>query len=103
MNEPEIKNPLSTPEEHEKLVLGLKEDTQKALKEARKWKDAFDKKEKDLAESERKKRSLAENVEALKSENVRQRKIELNQKETKNKNAVLEHFQKLQEQKGGNY
>ena len=103
MNDIEIKNPLSTPEEHEKLVLGLKEDTQKALKEAKKWKDAFVKKEQDLAESERKNRSLAENVEALKSENVRQRRIELDQKETKNKNAVLEHFQKLQGQKGGNY
>ena len=38
----EIKNPLSTPEEHEKL----KEDNQKALKDAKKWKDAFVKKSK---------------------------------------------------------
>jgi len=36
MNDQENKNPLSTPEEHEKLVLGLKEDTQKALNEAKK-------------------------------------------------------------------
>jgi hypothetical protein len=96
----EIKNPLSTPEEHEKLVLGLKEDTQKALKEAKKWKDAFVKKEQELAESERQNRGLAENVEALKSENVRQRKIELNQKETKATNDFKTEYIKLQEQKG---
>ena len=101
MNDQENKNPLSTPEEHEKLVLGLKEDTQKALQEAKKWKDAFVKKEQDLAETERKLRQSEEDKEALRTENLKQRRIELNQKQNKNKNAVLEHFQKLQAQKGG--
>ena len=100
-NNQENQNPLSTPEEHEKLVLGLKEDTQKALQEAKKWKDAFVKKEQDLAETERKLRQSEEDKEALRTENLKQRRIELDQKETKNKNKFLEHFQTLQTQKGG--
>jgi hypothetical protein len=42
----------------------------------------------------------------LRTENLKQRRIELGQKQNKNKNAVLEHFQKLQEAKqsqGGKY
>jgi hypothetical protein len=100
MNDQENKNPLSTPEEHEKLVLGLKEDTQKALKEAKKWKDAFVKKDQDLAETERKLRQSEEDKEALRSENLKQRRIELGQKETKQKNDFKTEFIKAQEQKG---
>ena len=100
MNETEIKNPLSTPEEHEKLVLDLKADTKKALEEAKKWKNSYVKKEQELADSERQKRSLEENLEALRSENAKQRRIELDQKEVKEQNDFKTEFIKLQEQKG---
>ena len=97
MNENQSKNPLNNNEEHEKLVLGLKQDIQEALKEAKKWQGSYVKVEQALAEVERKNRQLEEEKEALKRENHRQRRIELDQKETKNKNQALELFtQKLQ-------
>ncbi|RHZ35764.1 hypothetical protein [endosymbiont GvMRE of Glomus versiforme] len=96
MNENNQQNPLANSEEHEKLVLGLKQDIQDALAEAKKWQGSYIKIEQSLAETERKNRTLEEEKEALKRENLRQRKIELNQKETKNKNEFLEHFQRLQ-------
>ena len=95
----QIKNPLSTPEEHEKLVLDLKQDIQQALAEAKKWQNSYVKKEQELADSERKNRSLEESIEALKAENVRQRKIELDQKSTKETNDFLTEFNKLQSAK----
>jgi len=53
--------------------------------------------EQSLAETERKNRTLEEEKEALKRENLRQRKIDLDQKETKQKNQTLALFtQKFQ-------
>jgi hypothetical protein len=90
-------NPLQNSEEHEKLVLGLKQDIQNALDEAKKWQGSYVKTEQVLAETERKLRQSEEDKEALKRENHRQRRIELDTKETKNKNQALELFtQKFQ-------
>ena len=96
MNENQSKNPLNNNEEHEKLVLDLKQDIQNALNEAKKWQGSYIKIEQALAEEERKSRTLEAKKEALKLENAKQRRIELDQKETKNKNQALELFtQKL--------
>ena len=96
MNENQSKNPLNNNEEHEKLVLDLKQDIQNALTDRDKWKGSYVKVEQTLAETERKLRQTEEEKEALKRENHRQRRIELDQKETKNKNQALELFtQKL--------
>lgn len=95
-------NPLANSEEHEKLVLDLKQDIQNALHEAKKWQGSYIKIEQALAESERQNRTLEAEKEALKLENAKQRRIELETKETKNKNETLALFeQKFQAKLGG--
>ena len=92
MNENQSKNPLNNNEEHEKLVLDLKQDIQNALNEAKKWQGSYIKIEQALAEEERKSRTLEAKKEALKLENAKQRRIELDQKETKQSNDTLSLF-----------
>ena len=94
MNETTEKTtPLQNSEEHEKLVLDLKQDIKKALEEAKKWQGSYIKIEQALAEEERKTRTLQAEKEALKLENAKQRRIELETKETKNKNDTLALFE----------
>ncbi|CAH1764425.1 20233_t:CDS:2 [Entrophospora sp. SA101] len=88
-NTNETKNPLNNNEEHEKLVLDLKQDIQNALTDRDKWKGSYVKVEQTLAETERKLRQTEEEKESLKRENHRQRRIELDQKETKQGNEFL--------------
>ena len=98
MNNTEPKTtPLKNSEEHEKLVLDLKQDIQNALHEAKKWQGSYIKIEQALAEEERKTRTLEAEKESLKLENAKQRRIELESKETKQKNDTLDLFtQKFQ-------
>ena len=101
-NSNEIKNPLNNNEEHEKLVLDLKQDIQNALTDRDKWKGSYVKVEQTLAETERRLRQTEEEKEALKRENHRQRRIELDQKETKQGNEFLTTLtQKLDAKIGG--
>jgi len=103
MNNPnETQNPLNNNEEHEKLVLDLKQDIQNALTDRDKWKGSYVKVEQTLAETERKLRQTEEEKEALKRENHRQRRIELDQKETKQTSEFLTTLtQKLDAKIGG--
>ena len=74
-------------------MLDLKQDIKKALEEAKKWQGSYIKIEQALAEEERKTRTLQAEKEALKLENAKQRRIELETKETKNKNDTLALFE----------
>ena len=98
MNQNEEKiTPLQNSEDHEKLVLDLKQDIQNAVKEAKSWQGSYIKIEQALAEEERKNRTLQAEKEALKLENAKQRRIELDTKETKQKNDTIALFtQKFQ-------
>lgn len=92
-------NPLDTPQDHDKLVLELKTEIQQWKDKAEEWKNAKVKTETDLFNEERKNARLNEENEELKQENMRQRRIDLDKKVTKNKNEFLEKFQELQANK----
>jgi hypothetical protein len=96
MNETQNQNPLSNQEEMDKLILELKTELSQEKQKAETWKNGKIKTEQSLFEKERVISRLQEDVETLKRENLAQRRIELDHKETKNKNQTLELFtQKL--------
>jgi len=97
MNENQTKNPLNNEQDLEKLILDLKTEIQTQEQEVKTWQNGKIKTEQILFEKEREISRLKEDIEALRRENHRQRRIDLEQKETKNKNQALELFtQKLQ-------
>ncbi len=97
MNNTETNHPLNNEQDLEKLILDLKTEIQTKEQEVKTWQNGKIKTEQTLFEKEREISRLKEDIEALKRENHRQRRIELDQKETKNKNQALELFtQKLQ-------
>ena len=100
---PNPNNPLNNEQDLEKLILDLKTEIHSKSQEIETWKNGKIKTEQALFEIERKNARLQEDIEALKRENLRQRRIELESQETKQKNDTLALFeQKLQAKMGGN-
>ncbi|RHZ35795.1 hypothetical protein [endosymbiont GvMRE of Glomus versiforme] len=91
--------PIKNSEDLEKLILDLKTEIQTKNQEIETWKNGKIKTEQSLFEKERENTRLQQDIDALKRENHRQRRIDLDQKETKNKNEFLTEFTKLQQAK----
>lgn len=102
MNNTETKNPLNNEQDLEKLILDLKTEIQTKEQEVKTWQNGKIKTEQALFEAERTIARLEEDKEALKRENHRQRRIELDQKETKQSNEFLTNLtQRLDAKIGG--
>jgi len=88
--------PLQNSEEHQKLVQNFEEEKLTLKSKAEEWKNAYLKSEQDKLTISKQLEREQEEKDDWKREAFSSRKVELEKKDTKNKNEFLEKFQELQ-------
>ena len=100
MNEPEKITPIKNSEDHNRVVAKLEAEIELAKQQALDWENACYKKDETILEIKKSKERAEQERDDWKKEARANRRIEQEQKQTKEQNDFKTEYLKLQEQKG---